>query len=76
MPEPEERKPEDHPDHPHGGPPGQTGEHPEHPHGGPPGQEDKPDKPDEEDIPEPTHPIVLPPEDDPQVEHHEERRHE
>jgi len=25
-------------DHPHGGPPGQTGEHPEHPLGGPPGQ--------------------------------------
>ena len=31
-------------DHPHGGPPGQTGEHPAHPHGGPPGQ-DKPEEP-------------------------------
>lgn len=29
-------------DHPHGGPPGQTGQHPEHPHGGPPGQQPQP----------------------------------
>lgn len=29
-------KPEDHPDHPHGGPPGQADK--DHPHGGPPGQ--------------------------------------
>jgi hypothetical protein len=62
------------PEHPHGGPPGQTGEHPQ---GGPPGQEGKPDKPDEETEPEvppdpnaphPEHPIVYPPE----VEHHGE----
>ena len=48
-------------DHPQGGPPGQTGEHPAHPQGGPPGQ-NKP--PDETDVPEPTHPIVLPEEGD------------
>lgn len=50
-------------DHPHGGPPGQTGEHP---HGGPPGQ-DKPDKPPvpgEPEEPEPAHPIVIPPEEE------------
>jgi hypothetical protein len=65
------------PEHPHGAPPGQSGEHPEHPehpHGGPPGQEGKPDKPDEEteeELPlEPTHPIVDP--EAPYVEHHGE----
>jgi hypothetical protein len=47
--------PHDDPDHP-GKPPGDP-EHPEHPHEeGPPGQ----DKPDEEDVPEPTHPIAEP----------------
>jgi hypothetical protein len=62
----------EHPEHPHGGPPGQTGEHPQ---GGPPGQADKPDKPDkpdeetDEDL-EPTHPIVDP--EAPYVEHHGE----
>jgi hypothetical protein len=64
--EPEKEKPA----HPHGGPPGQTGEHPR---GGPPGQADKPDKPDkpdepDPDAPEPTHPIVVPPEDEPHAE--------
>lgn len=49
-------KPEERPEHPHGGPPGQTGDHP---HEGPPGQ-DKPD----EDEPHPTHPIVEPDEDE------------
>ena len=45
-------------DHPHGGPPGQTGEHP---HGGPPGQTGE-------------HPQGGPPgqADEPYVEHHEE----
>jgi len=47
-------------EHPHGGPPGQTGEHPEHPHGGPPGQTGE--HPHEE--PHTEHPIVLPDEDD------------
>ena len=49
-------------DHPHGGPPGQTGEHP---HGGPPGQTGE-------------HPQGGPPgqADEPYVEHHEERSHE
>lgn len=43
----------DHPEHPHGPPPGQRGEHPEHPHGGPPGQE-----------PHPEHPMVEPDEEE------------
>jgi hypothetical protein len=43
-------KPEEHPDHPHGGPPGQTGDHPDHPHGGPPGQ-NKPEEPEPEEPP-------------------------
>jgi hypothetical protein len=57
-------------EHPHGAPPGQSGETPAH-GAPPPGQVDKPDKPDEEtdeDL-EPTHPIVDP--DAPYVEHHE-----
>ena len=58
----------DKPEHPHGGPPGQTGEHPEHPHGGPPGQ-DKPDKPDEDDAPHVENPIVDP--DAPYAEQHD-----
>lgn len=46
------------PGHPHGGPPGQTGEHPhggppgqtgEHPHGGPPGHADDEDDDDDGD---------------------------
>ena len=45
-------------DHPHGGPPGQTGDHPEHPHGGPPGQTGE--HPETEPTPHPEHPIVLP----------------
>ena len=48
------------PDHPHGGPPGQTGDHPEHPHGGPPGQTGE--HPHEEE-PHPEHPIVEPEEE-------------
>jgi hypothetical protein len=41
-------------------------------HGGtPPGQTDKPDKPDEGGDEHPEHPIVLPEDDDPEVEHHE-----
>ena len=53
-----EAAPQASPEHPHGGPPGQTGEHPdhpEHPHGGPPGQTG--DYPEDE---APTHPIVEP----------------
>ena len=66
----EARKPDDeHPAHPHGGPPGQTGDRPEHPHGGPPGQ-DKPEE--DENEPHPEHPIVVPDPDDPHVEHHDQ----
>lgn len=67
------KKPEDAPEHPHGGPPGQTGEHPVHPHGGPPGQTVPPVEPVEPvdpNAPHPEHPIVDP--DAPYVEHHEE----
>jgi hypothetical protein len=46
-----------HPEHPHGTPPGQDPDFVPPGHGGvPPGQADKPDKPDD---------------DDPEVEHHE-----
>jgi hypothetical protein len=62
-------------EHPHGAPPGQSGETPAQ-GAPPPGQVDKPDKPDkpdeetEEELPlEPTHPIVDP--DAPYIEHHE-----
>ena len=48
-------------DHPHGGPPGQTGDHPVHPHGGPPGQTGEPPAPDP--TPHPEHPLVLPDEE-------------
>jgi hypothetical protein len=45
-----------HPDHPHGGPPGQTGEHPQ---GGPPGQTGE--HPEEPEVPaEPPQPAQLP----------------
>jgi hypothetical protein len=48
-------------DHPHGGPPGQTGEHPDHPHGGPPGQTgEHPEEPPPDEEPHPEHPIALP----------------
>ena len=62
-------KPEDHPDHPHGGPPGQTGENPGHGGGGPPGQEDKPDTPGHGAEEHPEHPIVIQP-DEPEEETH------
>lgn len=60
----------DKPEHPHeGGPPGQDPDFVPPGHGGtPPGQEDKPD---EGEDAHPEHPIVLPEDDDPQVEHHE-----
>ena len=48
----EKGKPEDAPEHPHGGPPGQTGEHPQ---GGPPGQP-HPEQP----LPEPQPPGQQP----------------
>jgi hypothetical protein len=55
---------QDHPEHPHGTPPGQDPDFVPPGHGGtPPGQEEKPDKPEEpeegEDL-EPTHPIIDP----------------
>lgn len=56
------------PEHPHGAPPGQSGEHPDNPADA--DDKPKPDKPvdetDDEDV-EITNPIVLP-----EVEHHEE----
>lgn len=69
----ERDKPADDPEHPHGGPPGRDPDFVRPGHGGTPPGQDKPDKPDEEeDVPEPTHPIVLPDPDAPHVEHHDE----
>jgi hypothetical protein len=57
-------KPDDHPPHPHGQPPGQDPDFVPPGHGGtPPGQEDKPDEEEEE---HPEHPIVLPDEPEPE----------
>lgn len=64
----EHDKPDDAPEHPHGGePPGHGGTPPGH-GGTPPGQADKPDKPEEPDMPpspgagepHPEHPIAQP----------------
>jgi hypothetical protein len=50
-----------HPEHPHGTPPGQDPDFVPPGHGGtPPGQEDKPDA----EEPHPEHPIVVPDEDE------------
>jgi hypothetical protein len=56
-----------HPEHPHGSPPGQDPDFVPPGHGGtPPGQEDKPEEPDEEEEEHPAHPIVIPEEPEPE----------